>query len=73
MLETVTADRGCFRCRMLGGEDGRTLYIVANHYSGGGTHGVVLTQRVAVQLAAGATIGFGGRIDRSYYRLLLGP
>jgi hypothetical protein len=34
---------------MLGGEDGRTLYIVANHYSGvGASDGVVLTQRVAV-------------------------
>ena len=31
MLETVDADRGCFSC-MLGGDDGRTLYIVANNY-----------------------------------------
>ena len=29
VLETVSADRGCFAC-MLGGDDGRTLYIVAN-------------------------------------------
>jgi sugar lactone lactonase YvrE len=51
VLGTVTADRGCFSC-MLGGEDGRTLYIVANHYSGGGaSDGVVLTQRVAVPRA----------------------
>jgi sugar lactone lactonase YvrE len=51
LLGTVTADRGCFSC-MLGGEDGRTLYIVANHYSGGGaSDGVVLTQRVAVPRA----------------------
>jgi sugar lactone lactonase YvrE len=51
VLETVIADRGCFSCT-LGGEEGRTLYIVANHYSGGGaSDGVVLTQRVAVPRA----------------------
>lgn len=49
VLDTVTADRGCFSC-MLGGNDGRTLYIVANHYSddGGASDGVVLVHRVAV-------------------------
>ena len=48
VLETVAADRGCFAC-MLGGDDGRTLYIVANHYSTeGASDGVVLTQSVAV-------------------------
>ena len=48
MLDTVDADRGCFAC-MLGGEDGRTLYIVANHYTGSGaSDGIVLTQPVAV-------------------------
>jgi sugar lactone lactonase YvrE len=48
VLETVPADRGCFSC-MLGGDDGRTLYIVANEYSGeGASDGVVLTQLVAV-------------------------
>ena len=31
VLETVAADRGCFAC-MLGGDDGRTLYVVANNY-----------------------------------------
>jgi sugar lactone lactonase YvrE len=31
VLETVTADRGCFSCA-LGGDDGRTLFVVANHY-----------------------------------------
>jgi sugar lactone lactonase YvrE len=42
VLHTVVADRGCFSC-MLGGDDGRTLYIVANHYSdGGASDGVVL-------------------------------
>jgi hypothetical protein len=34
---------------MLGGEDGRTLYIVANHYTSGvPSDGIVLTQPVAV-------------------------
>ena len=51
VLETVGADRGCFAC-MLGGDDGRTLFIVANR-SGpeGASDGVVLTQRVAVARA----------------------
>src|SRR5262249_48170008 len=51
VLNTVDADRGCFAC-MLGGDDGRTLYIVANHYSGSGaSDGVVLIQPVAVPRA----------------------
>jgi sugar lactone lactonase YvrE len=37
VLEVVQADRGCFAC-MLGGADGRTLYVVANQW--GGTSGV---------------------------------
>jgi sugar lactone lactonase YvrE len=48
MLDTVEADRGCFAC-MLGGDDGRTLYVVANDYSdGGASDGVVLTHAGAV-------------------------
>jgi sugar lactone lactonase YvrE len=48
VLEAVEADRGCFAC-MLGGDDGRTLYIVANDYDGSSaSNGVVLTQRVDV-------------------------
>ena len=48
VLETVTADRGCFAC-MLGDDDGRTLYVVANHYSrADASDGVVLIQSVAV-------------------------
>jgi sugar lactone lactonase YvrE len=47
VLDTVDVDRGCFAC-MLGDEDGRTLYIVANRYTGGSaSDGVVLTHRVA--------------------------
>jgi hypothetical protein len=34
---------------MLGGDDGSTLFIVANHYTGGAaSDGVVLTRQVAV-------------------------
>jgi sugar lactone lactonase YvrE len=45
---TVEADRGCFAC-MLGGDDGRTLFIVANQWSGSGaSDGIVLVQPVAV-------------------------
>jgi sugar lactone lactonase YvrE len=48
VLATIDVDRGCFAC-MLGGDDGRTLYIVANHYDGSGaSDGIVLTQPVAV-------------------------
>jgi sugar lactone lactonase YvrE len=51
VLDTVEADRGCFAC-MLGGDDGRVLYIVANHYTGSGaSDGVVLIQPVAVPRA----------------------
>ena len=42
------AMRGCFAC-MLGGDDGRTLYIVANHYdTTGASDRIVLTQPVEV-------------------------
>ena len=48
VLATVTADRGCFAC-MLGGDDGRTLFVVANRYGPeGASDGVVLTTRVDV-------------------------
>jgi len=51
VLDTVDVDRGCFAC-MLGGEDGRALYIVANHYDGSGaSDGVVLIQPVAAPRA----------------------
>jgi sugar lactone lactonase YvrE len=47
VLDSVSADRGCFAC-MLGGQDGCTLYIVANRYGqSGASDGIVLLQRVA--------------------------
>jgi sugar lactone lactonase YvrE len=51
VLETVPVDRGAFAC-MLGGDDGRTLYIVANDYGPqGASDGVVFTHRVEVPRA----------------------
>ena len=48
VLQTVPADRGCFAC-MLGDDDGRTLYVVANRYDNGQVgDGIVLTERVDV-------------------------
>jgi sugar lactone lactonase YvrE len=48
VLQTVAADRGCFAC-MLGDDDGRTLYVVANRYDNGRvSDGIVLTERVDV-------------------------
>jgi sugar lactone lactonase YvrE len=35
VLEVVEADRGCFAC-MLGGDDGQTLFVVANDWRGTG-------------------------------------
>jgi sugar lactone lactonase YvrE len=51
VLETVPVDRGAFAC-MLGGDDGRTLYVVANRYGPeGASDGVVVTARVTVPRA----------------------
>ena len=53
VLDRIDADRGCFSC-MLGGDDGRTLFVVANDYSErSASQGVVLTERV--------TVGHAGR------------
>ena len=48
VLQTINLDRGCFAC-MLGDDDGRTLYVVANRYDAGQVgDGIVLTERVDV-------------------------
>jgi sugar lactone lactonase YvrE len=44
-LQTVELDRGCFAC-MLGGEDGRTLFMVAADMTSAARTGQVLTKRV---------------------------
>jgi sugar lactone lactonase YvrE len=33
VTHTIDADRGCFAC-MLGGDDGRTLFIIAREWHG---------------------------------------
>ena len=51
-LDVVETDRGSFSC-VLGGDDGRTLFIVANRYDAtGASDGVVFTERVEVAAAA---------------------
>ena len=51
VLERVSVDRGAFAC-MLGGEDGCTLYVVANRYGPeGASDGIVLTERIDVPRA----------------------
>jgi sugar lactone lactonase YvrE len=51
VLETVEVGQGCFACA-LGGDDGRTLYIVANDYGPeGASNGRVLTARVEIPAA----------------------
>lgn len=53
MLQTIGLDRGCFSCA-LGGEDGRTLFMIANAWGGAaaaaeGGSGQVLAARVSVR------------------------
>ncbi len=51
VLSAIQSDLSCFAC-MLGGDDGRTFYIVANRWTGGrASDGVVLTERVDVPRA----------------------
>jgi sugar lactone lactonase YvrE len=51
-FDTVEVDRGCFAC-MLGGQDGRTLFIIAAEWGGteaigsGEPTGQALTYRAA--------------------------
>jgi sugar lactone lactonase YvrE len=57
ILDTVECDRGCFAC-MLGGADGRTLFIVAQEWGPGGVRQASRTGRV---LAAAAPAAHAGR------------
>ena len=45
VLDVVEADRGCFSC-VLGGADGRTLFVVANSWEGLGVEGAERTGQV---------------------------
>ena len=55
LLETIELDRGCFACA-LGGEDGRTLFMVAREWQGMESFGSdeltgqIVTARVATPL-----------------------
>jgi sugar lactone lactonase YvrE len=53
VLQTIPVDRGCFAC-MLGGGDGRTLFIVAAEWGGveGSTGGRRTGQVLAVPAPA---------------------
>ena len=58
VLEVAEADRGCFAC-MLGGEDDRTLYVVAASW--GGTSGIGEGERTGQVLTHRAPAPRGGR------------
>lgn len=45
VLDVVEADRGCFSC-VLGGADGRTLFVIANSWEGLGVEGAERTGQV---------------------------
>ncbi len=58
VLETIELDRGCFAC-MLGGPEGRTLFMVAQEWSG--TGGVAQGERTGQVLMAEAPAPHAGR------------
>jgi sugar lactone lactonase YvrE len=57
VLDTVEADRGCFAC-MLGGTDGRTLFVVAQEWTGAG--GIAEGERTGQVLAVEAPARHAG-------------
>jgi sugar lactone lactonase YvrE len=59
VLQTIDVDRGCFAC-MLGGDDGRTLYIVANEWRGMDKIAETAAARTGVVLAARAPAPHSG-------------
>ena len=58
VLDTVEADRGCFAC-MLGGDDGRTLFMAAAEWAGGA--GMGSPEKTGRVLAAAAPAPRAGR------------
>ena len=58
VLDTVQVDRGCFAC-MLGGQDGRTLFITAAEW--GGVSDIGGPNRTGQVLAYGAPAPRAGR------------
>jgi sugar lactone lactonase YvrE len=57
VLQTVQLDRGCFACA-LGGEDGRTLFIMAAEYGGARAYGAALTGQIVATWAPAAGAGW---------------
>jgi sugar lactone lactonase YvrE len=60
VLQTVIAERGCFAC-MLGGQDRRTLFIVATEWRGMEKAGEVALERTGLLLAVEAPAPGVGR------------
>ena len=60
VLQTVMADRGCFAC-MLGGADGKTLYIVATEWRGMAQAEAVAAERTGQILTVHAPAAAAGR------------
>jgi len=58
VLDAVDLDRGCFAC-VLGGDDGRTLFLVTNEWSG--TGGMTSTARAGQVLTVQAPVPSAGR------------
>src|SRR5436190_10352052 len=58
VLQTIELDRGCFACA-LGGEDGRTLFLVATEW--GGTENMAGGRRTGRILTAQAPVAAGRR------------
>src|SRR5919202_1787873 len=56
VLQTVTADRGCFAC-MLGGEDGRRLFVAAAEWGGPAAMGGAARTGVVLSVPAPAARG----------------
>jgi sugar lactone lactonase YvrE len=59
VLQTVSVDRGCFAC-MLGGTDGKTLFIVATEWRGMAQMAAVAAERTGMILTAQAPAAAAG-------------
>ncbi|GLQ90768.1 SMP-30/gluconolactonase/LRE family protein [Dyella flagellata] len=60
VLQTVAVDRGCFAC-MLGGADGKTLFIVATEWRGMAQAAAVAAERTGLILTVRAPAAAAGR------------
>lgn len=60
MLQTITLDRGCFAC-MLGGAEGKTLFMVATEWRGMENASAVASERTGKIVIAEAPAAAAGR------------